>query len=129
MNSNPDPTLKYYVSNVVSNGWLNIENDEHPLYWVKGKRSFSAHVFNNKIQNRLILYLEGQKQNSNKRISKLKEPWTDLNLKVIQSIFHPNQLHSRCQFSKEVTEYFSKRLNNVKDKYQKYVEDEFYTNN
>ena len=59
----------------------------------------------------------------------MKEPWTDLNLKVIQSIFHPNQLNSRCHFSKEVAEYFSKRLNNVRDKYQNNVEDEFYTNN
>ena len=62
-------------------------------------------------------------------ISKLKEMWTTLNLKAIQSIFHPNQLHSRCHFPKEVAEYFSKRLNNVKDKYQKHGEDEFCTGN
>ena len=43
--------------------------------------------------------------------------------------FHTNQLHSRCHFPKEVAEYFSKRLNNVKDKYQKYGEYGFYTDN
>ena len=47
---------------------------------------------------------------------------------MIQSIFHPNQLHSRCHFPKEVAEYFSKQLKNVKDNYQKYGEDELYTN-
>ena len=116
MNSNPEPTLKYSVANFVANGWLDIEDDEHPLYWVKGKASLSAHVFNNKVQNRLILYLQGQKRNSSNRVSKPKEPWTTLNLKAIQSIFHPNQLQSRCNFPKEVTEYFSKQLNNVRDK-------------
>ena len=49
MNSNPDPMLKYFVADVVSNGLLKIEDDEHPLYWVKGKISLTAHVFNNKI--------------------------------------------------------------------------------
>ena len=63
MNSKPDPTLKYYVSKVVANGWINIKDDENPLYWVKGNSSLSAHVFNNKVQNRLILYLQGQKRN------------------------------------------------------------------
>ena len=99
------------------------------LYWAKGKRSLSAHVFNNKVQNWLILYLEGQKRNSSNRISKLEKPWTALYLKAIQSIFHLNQLHSRCHLPKEVAEYLSKRLNNVKDMYQKHGEDEFYTNN
>ena len=72
MNSNPDPTLKYSVANVVSNGYLNIEGYKHLLYWVKGKISLSLHVFNNKVYNWLILYLEGQKRNSGNRISKLK---------------------------------------------------------
>ena len=72
MNYNPEPTLNYSVANVVANGWLNIEDDEHPLNWVKGKSSLFAHVFNNKVHNRLILYLEGQKRNSSNRISKLK---------------------------------------------------------
>ena len=74
------------------------------LYWVKGKGSLSAHVFNNKVHNRLILYLEGQKRNSSNRMSKLKEPRTALNFKAIQSIFHPDQLHSRCLFLKELVE-------------------------
>ena len=123
MNSNPEPTLKYSVANFVANGWLDIEDDEHPLYWVKGKASLSAHVFNNKVQNRLILYLEDQKRNSSNRIRKSKEPWPALNFKVIQSIFQPNQLHSCCHLLKEVVEYFSKQLKNVKDKYQRYGED------
>ena len=71
MNSNPDPTFKYSVSNIVANGWINIEDDEHPLYLVKGKSSLYAHVFDNKVHNRLILYLEGQKHNLSNRISKL----------------------------------------------------------
>ena len=87
------------------------------IYWVNVKSSFSAHVFNNKVQNRLILSLEGQKRNSSNIMSKLKEPWTALNLKSIQSIFHPNQLHSRFHFPKDMAEYFSKIINNVKDKY------------
>ena len=78
------------------------------LYWVKGKGSLSAHVFNNKVHNQLILYLEGQKYNSSNRVSKLKEPWNDLNVKAIQSIFHHNQLHSSCHFPKEVAEYLFK---------------------
>ena len=129
MSSKPEPTLNVSVSSVVSNGWLNIEHDEHPLYWVKGKISLSMHVFKNKVHNLLIMYLESQKRNSSNRISNLKEPWNDFNLKAIQSIFHPDQLHSRCHFPKEVAEYLSKRLNNVKDKYQKHQDDEFYTNN
>ena len=63
--------LKYSVSNAVSNGCFNIEDDENPLYWVEVKSSLSAHVFNNKVHNRSILYLEEQKQNSSKIISKL----------------------------------------------------------
>ena len=74
MNSNPEATLKYYVENVVANGWLIIEDDEHPLYWVKVISSLSAHMFNNKVQNWLILYLEVQKRNSSKMLCKLKEP-------------------------------------------------------
>ena len=77
----------------------------------------------------LILYLEGQRINPSNSISKLKEPRTALNLKAIQSIFHPDQLHSRCHFPKEVTEYFSKQLNNGKDAYHNHGEDEFYTDN
>ena len=96
---------------------------------VKGKSSLSAHVFNNKVQNRFIQCLEGQKWILSNRIIKLKEPWNALNLKVIQSIILLNQLHGCCHFPKEVAEYFSKWLNNVKDKYQKHGEDEFYTNN
>ena len=59
----------------------------------------------------------------------MKEPWTALNLKVIQSIFHPDQLHSRCYFPKEVADYLSEQLNNVRDKYEKHVDDEFYAIN
>ena len=77
----------------------------------------------------LILYLQGQKQNLSTRISKLKKPWTDLNFMVVQYIFHPDQLHSRCHFPNEVAEYFSKQLNNVKGKYNKHREGEFYTVN
>ena len=100
--SKPDPTLKYSVANVVANGCLNIEDGEHPLYCMKGKSSLSLCVFNNKIQNWLILYLQGQKCNLSNRISKLKYPWTALNLKVIQSIFCPDYLHSCCRLPKEV---------------------------
>ena len=46
--SNPEPTLKYSVANVIANGWLKIEDDEHPLYWMKGKSRLTAHMFNNK---------------------------------------------------------------------------------
>ena len=122
MNFNPDPTLKYSIASVVSNGWLNIEDDDNPIYWVKGKISLSAHMFKNKVHNRLILYLEGHKWNDSNRTIKMKEPWTALNLKVIQSIFHSEQLHRCFHLPKEVEEYFSKRLNNVKDNYQKYGE-------
>ena len=76
MNYNPERMLKYSVANVVSNGWLNIEYEEHPIYWLKGRISLSAHVFNNKLQILLIQYLEGQKCNLSNKISKLKELWT-----------------------------------------------------
>ena len=89
-NYNPETTLKYSVANIVANGWINIEDDEHLIYWVKGKSSLYEQVFTNKVHNWFILYSEGQKRNSSNRISKLKEPWTGLNLKEIQSIFHPN---------------------------------------
>ena len=49
--SNPEPTLDYFVANVVANEWMNIEDDEHPLYWVKVKSSLSELVFNKKIKN------------------------------------------------------------------------------
>ena len=103
MNSNPDPTLEYYFANAVTNEWLNVEDDEHPLYWVKFNSSLYVLVFNKKVQNQLILYLQGQKCNPSNRIIKLKEPWNFFNLKVIQYIFRPDQLHSCCRFPKEVT--------------------------
>ena len=129
MNFKPDQTLKYSIDRVVDNGWINIEDDENPRYWVKGEIILSAHVFINKVHNLLILYLEGHKWNESNRLIKLKEPWTALNLKVIQSIFYSDQLHSYCHFPKEVAEYFSKRLNNVKYRYRKYGEYELYTDN
>ena len=58
--SNPDPTLEYSVANVVANECLSIEDDEHLLYWVKGNISLFALVFNSKVQNQLIMYLQGQ---------------------------------------------------------------------
>ena len=73
--------------------------------------------------------MKGQKQNLSNMISKLKETWTALNLNLIQSIFHPNQLHSRCHLPKGVTEYLYKGLKNLKDKYKKHGENELYTNN
>ena len=66
--------LEYSIVNVVANGLLKIEGDEHPLYWVKGWSSLSALVFNKKAQNQLILYLQGQKQNLIRSIDKIKEP-------------------------------------------------------
>ena len=72
MNSNPEPMFKYSVANVVINGWLNIEDDVHPLYRLKVNISLSAHVFNNKVQNQLIIYLEGQKHDTSNKISNLK---------------------------------------------------------
>ena len=121
--------LNYSIANFFANGWLNIEDYAHPLYWVKGNISSSVHVLNNKVQNRLIMYFVGQKRNLSNMIGKLKEPWTALNLKAIRPIFHPDQLHSCCHFPTEVEKYFSKRLDNVKDKYQNSREDELYTNN
>ena len=96
--------MKYSVSKFVANEWIRIEDEDHPLYWVKGKRILSAHVFNNKLNNCLPLYLGGQKGNPSNRISNLKETWTDLNLKLIQSIFNSNQIHSCCHLTKEVAE-------------------------
>ena len=129
MNYNPETKLKCPVSNVIANGWISIGDDEHTLYWVKYKSSLYVHVFSNKLKNRLILYLEGQKRNLSNRISKLEKPQDALNLKVIQSIFHPDQLHSNCHFPKEEAEYLFKRINNVKDKQQNHGEGEFYTDN
>ena len=97
--------------------------------WVQGKISLSTLLFKLKVQNMLVLYMQGQKRNWGTRIIKLKEPWTVFNFKVIQSIFHPDQLHGRCHFLKEVAEYLSKRLNNVKDKYHNHGEDDIYTDN
>ena len=62
MNFNPEPTLKYSVSKFFVNVWIKIEHYEHPLYWVKGKSSLYVYLFNNKVHNRLILYLEGHYQ-------------------------------------------------------------------
>ena len=53
-----DPTFDYYVANVDANGWLNIKDDDHLLYWVNDKSIFYDPVFNNKIQNQLIMYLQ-----------------------------------------------------------------------
>ena len=50
-NSNPKPTLKYYIANAVVKGWLNIEDDEPTIYWVKAESSLSAHLFDNKVHN------------------------------------------------------------------------------
>ena len=58
MNSDPEPTLKYSVADAVANGWLNVEDDERLLYRVKGESILATHALNNKVQNRLILYLE-----------------------------------------------------------------------
>ena len=76
MISNPDPTLEYSVASVVTNGLMNIEDDEHFLYWVKGKSSLSTLVFDKKVQNQLILYFQGQVSTCNlsDMIVKLKYP-------------------------------------------------------
>ena len=81
LKSNPDPALEYSVFNVFANWWLNIEDDKHPLYWVKGKSSLSVIVFNRKLQNNLILYLQGQVSvhNLSSKIVNLKEPRTEKN--------------------------------------------------
>ena len=42
----PEPTLKYSVANVVTNGWLNIEDNEHMINQVKFKSSLSVLLFN-----------------------------------------------------------------------------------
>ena len=78
LKSNPEPTYEYSIANAVTNGWMNIEDDEHLLYLVKVRSSLSALVFNKKVQNKLILYLQGQVSTRNLRskIVKLKEPWT-----------------------------------------------------
>ena len=128
MDSNPETKLEYYFANIVANGWLNIEYDEHPFYWVKGNISLSTFVVKNKVQNKLIGYLQGQKRNLSIRISKLNETWTQLNLKAIQSIFYPNQLHTCCHLPEEVVDYLYRRLNNAKEKFIKYGENKFYTN-
>ena len=62
-NYNPEPTLTHFVANGIANGWINVEDDDHMLYYMKAKRSVHAHVFNNKVQNWLILYLQDQKHN------------------------------------------------------------------
>ena len=49
LKSNPEPTLEYSVDNIVANGWLNIEYDEHPLYFLKGESSLSALLLNKKV--------------------------------------------------------------------------------
>ena len=57
MDSKPEPILEYLVANVVANGWLNIEDDDNLIYWVKGRISLSVLVFNKKAENQLIMYL------------------------------------------------------------------------
>ena len=81
LKSNPEPTLEYSVANAVTNGWMNIEDDEHPFYWVKVKSSLSALVCNKKLHNQLILCLQGQVSTWNliSKIVKLKELWTEKN--------------------------------------------------
>ena len=64
--------LEYFFAIISANGWVNIEDDEHQFYWVKGKSSLYALVFNNKLQNQLIVYFQGQKRNYISRIIKLK---------------------------------------------------------
>ena len=106
LKSNPEPTSEYYVSNVVSNYCLKIEDDEHPLYRVKGNSGLSVLVFNNKVQNLLILYLQGKvsTRNLGGNILKLKEPWTEKKLESIQFIFQPDLLYSNFHFPKEVAD-------------------------
>ena len=113
---NPEPTLEYYVTNDVANGWINIEDDEHPLYCVKGKSSLYALVFNKKVQYQLILYLKCQvsTRNLSSNIVNLKELWNKQILKSIQFIFHPNLMYSRYHFLKEVEDYFTNRIISVK---------------
>ena len=86
----PEPTLEYSVANVVTNGWLKIEDDEHMLYWVKGKIILSALVFNKKVYNLWIMYLQGNiiTRNFSSKVVKSKEPWPEKHLKAIQFIFH-----------------------------------------
>ena len=81
LKSNPEPTLEYSVANVVTNGWLNIEDDDYPLYWVKGNNSLSALTFNKKVQNQLIMYLQCQvsTRNLSSNIFNFKETWTEKN--------------------------------------------------
>ena len=71
---NPDPTLDYFVANVITNVWLNIEDDENSLYWVKGKSCLSALMFDKKVHNQLILYSQGKISTRNliSKIVKLK---------------------------------------------------------
>ena len=79
LKSNPEPALEYSVVNVVANGCLKIEDDENPLYWVKVKNSLYTLVFNKKINNQLIMYVQGEVSTSNLSINilKMKEPWTE----------------------------------------------------
>ena len=64
------------------------------------------------------MYLKVQVSTLNLSINvvKLKEPWTEENLKAIKIIFHPNLLYSCCHFPKELVDYFTKRINSVKEK-------------
>ena len=65
--SNHEATLEYSIANVVANGWRNIADDEHFLYWVKGNSTLSALVFNKKLLNQLIMYLKGRVSTRNLR--------------------------------------------------------------
>ena len=98
---------------------------------MKVRSSLSALVFNKKVQNKLILYLQGQvsTRNLSSNIVKLKEPWTEKHLKAIQIIFHLYLLYIYCQFPKDVLNYFTMSINSLQEKYQKYRDHEFYTKN
>ena len=71
-----------------------------------------------KIQNQLIRYLQVQVSTRNliRNIMRLKEPWTEQNLKAIQFIYQLHLLYSLFHFPKEVVDYFTKCINSVKYK-------------
>ena len=123
--------MEYSVANVVANGWPNIEDYDNPLYWVRCESSLSALGFNKKVNNQLVLYLQGQVSTHNLsiKIVKLKETWTENNFKDIQFIFNPDIMYISCHFPKEVADCFTKGISSVKEKYQKYGEHDLYTKN
>ena len=85
-------------------GTTHIEDDSHPLYWLKFKIILSALLFNKKVDNHLILYFQVQVTTLNLSINilKLKELCTEQNLKAVQFIFHPYILYIHCHLSKEL---------------------------